>query len=461
MMPLIPPNAVQARRRAATFVLVILMHMPPTAFAGVRAAGQSQDSGLTAGRREALITALCSRIEQIYPVQEVARTTREGLQRKFKAGEYDSIVSRAEFAARMTADLESLSRDKHLDLLYDPVLAAEINARPKDRSEQSGISHAEIEGARWDNFGFKTVRMLEGQVGYLDLRMFFAARYAGETAVASMEFLSGSKAVIIDLRYNGGGWDDMVTLLAGYLVDLDESATAAIAQSTIDRSYYASVVPSFVPGKRLTGIPVYLLTSSRTASAAEAFVSIVKHGNKEAITVGQRTAGAENPVEMVALDDQYVLKIPCYRKVYFGDRQGWEGTGLAPDVEVSADRGLETAHLRALRALQARLTDTVAQEKIKWGIDAYEAMLEPKAVGLEILRSYVGRYRKANVTLEGKNLFVQFDDQPRKRLLAISGAYFLIEDRDDMRLRFIGEPGRITAMEKIYSDGYRSLDMKQ
>jgi hypothetical protein len=303
--------------------------------------------------------------------------------------------------------------------------------------------------------------MLEGQVGDLDLRTFFAARYAGGIAVAAMEFLSGSRAVIIDLRRNGGGWDDMVVLLASYFVDLDESKVAAITQSTVDKSYYASVVPSFVPGERLTGIPVYLLTSSRTASAAEAFVSILKNLNHDVIIVGQRTAGAENPVEMLALDNQFVLKIPCYKRVYFGDRPGWEGAGLAPDVEVSPDRGFETAHLQALRTLQRRLSDTVAAGKIKWGIDGYEAVLEPKTIGLNVLRSYVGRYRKARVVLEGKDLFVQFDDQPRNRLRAISSDFFLIEGRDDLRLRFVGEPGKITAMERIYSDGYRSLEMKQ
>ena len=34
------------------------------------------------------------------------------------------------------------------------------------------------------------------------------------------------------------------------------------------------------------------------ASAAEAFVSIVKHLTDSVVVVGQRTAGAENPVEM-------------------------------------------------------------------------------------------------------------------------------------------------------------------
>ncbi len=420
-----------------------------------------QRSDLTPAERETLIKAVCARIERVYPVEEIGRMTREGLSRKLNAGEYDNVQSRAEFAARVTADMESLSRDKHLDLYYDPALAAEVNARQKDRSKEGRVDPAEVESARWENFGFRELRMLDGQVGYLDLRTFFAARYAGATAVAAMEFLSGSKAVIVDLRSNGGGWDDMVTLLASYFADLDETRIAALTQSTLDSSYFASVVPSFVPGKRLTGIPVYLLTSSRTASAAEAFVSIVKSLNRDVISVGQRTAGAENPVGMLALDAQFVLKIPCYRKIYFGDRPGWEGTGLTPDVEVSSDRSLETAHLHALHELQRRLTDTVAQAKIRWAIDGYEALLEPKTIGLEILRSYAGRYYKASVVLEGQNLFVQFDDQPRKRLIPISSDYYLIEARDDLRLRFVGERGRITALERIYSDGYRSLALKQ
>ncbi len=31
----------------------------------------------------------------------------------------------------------------------------------------------------------------------------------------------------------------------------------------------------------------------------------------------------------------------------------------------------------------------------------------------------------------------------------------------DLRLRFVREQGVVTAMERIYSDGYRSLDMRQ
>jgi retinol-binding protein 3 len=454
-------NRIWVRYRTSICRLLIAMVAVPMLAAGEAGQADTSGSGLTSAGREVLIRNVCNRIEQVYPVEEIGKTTTAGLLRKFNAGEYDKIVSCEEFAARVSADLEDLSRDKHLDLIYDPVQAADIIARGKTADKQGGTSTAEIENAQWDNFGFKTIRMLEGQVGYLDLRMFFAVRYAGATACAAMDFLSNSKAVIVDLRYNGGGWDDMVTMLASYFVPPEESDVVAIIQSTLDKSYSASVLPSFVPGKRLTGIPVYLLTSSRTASAAEAFISIVTHLNASVVVVGQRTAGAENPVEMLALDGRFVLKIPCYRKVFFGGRSGWEGTGLTPSVEVPSDSAFETAYLQALHKLQTTLTGAVAQEKIQWAIDGYQAVLEPKAVGIDVLRSYAGRYRRASVIIEGENLFVQFDNQLRKRLRAISNDYFLIEDRDDLRLRFVLDGGRVVAMEKLYEDGYRSLDVKQ
>ena len=453
-------NGGQRYRMLASCLVIVILTVSISLAGSIRYPDSSR-TDLTAAERKALIKGVCSRIEKIYPFEEIGRTTREGLLRNYTAGEYDHVLSRAEFAVRVTADLEDLSRDKHLDLYYDPVLAAELIAREKAGNKQVGETAAQVERARWENFGFKAIRMLDGQVGYLDLRMFYAAKYAGGTAAAAIEFLSGSKAVVVDLRLNGGGWDDMVTLLSSYFVDRNESEILAITQSTLDKSYYASVVPSFVPGKRLTGIPVYILTSSRTASAAEAFTSIVRHLNSDVVVVGQRTAGAENPVGVVALDSQFVLKIPCYRKIYFGGRLGWEGTGLTPDVEVSSDRALETAHLHALHTLQSKLTDSLAQEKIQWAIDGYQAVLQPKTVELNILQSYAGRYGKAQVAIEGENLCVQFEHGPRKRLLPISANYFLIEGRDDLRLRFVTEHGRIIAIERIYSDGYRNLDMRQ
>jgi hypothetical protein len=432
------------------------------AFLGCIANGQEGTSEqLTGAKRERLIEAVAEKIDRLYPVEDVGRRTREGILGNLRSGRYDGITTGKEFAARLTADMEELSRDRHLDLYHDPTMAREILAREADGDAQAGPNPTEIEHARWENFGFKELRILDGQVGYLDLRMFFAAKHAGSIAVAAMDFLSRSNAVIIDLRLNGGGWDDMVTLLAGYFVDIEESEVVAVSRYTPDESYFASMVSAYVPGEKLTGIPVYILVSGSTASAAEAFASIVKHLNEDVVLVGRTTAGAENPVEMFALDSEFVLKIPCYKKVYFGTRSGWEGKGIQPDVEVAADQALETAHLHALQTLRERLTDDIAREKLQWGIDGRRAVVQPAEVFRETLESYAGRYRSARIALDGDELYVQFGDPPRRKLFAVSDDYFVVEGRDDLRLRFVSERGRVVALERIYSDGYRSLASKE
>jgi hypothetical protein len=43
----------------------------------------------------------------------------------------------------------------------------------------------------------------------------------------------------------------------------------------------------------------------------------------------------------------------------------------------------------------------------------------------------------------------------------VSDDYFVVEGRDDLRLRFVSERGRVVALERIYSDGYRSLASKE
>ena len=48
------------------------------------------------------------------------------------------------------------------------------------------------------HFGFKEVKILDGNIGYLDLRGFMDTRYASETAVAAMNFLSSADVIIID-----------------------------------------------------------------------------------------------------------------------------------------------------------------------------------------------------------------------------------------------------------------------
>ncbi len=427
-------------------------------FANFAPAVSAADSRqLTLEEKKTVVETACEKIETIYPFKEIGSKTFEGLRQQFEAGDLDEITDAKLFAGAVTEIMEELSRDKHLDLYFDPVRAKELIKAEDAGDADSGPGAEDLELAKWENYGFKTLRMLDGRVGYLDLRMFFGAEFAGPVAVTAMDFLSRSNAVIIDLRYNGGGWDDMVTLLAGYFTENKESETVAISRSTLDQSYFASTIPSFVPGRKMTNIPVYLLVSSSTASAAEAFASILRHFNPQVLLVGQTTAGAENPVGFVALNEEFVLKIPCYEKIFFGSRPPWEGKGLAPDLESPVHLALETAHQHALEKLYELHTEASARKILQWGIDGYKARLEPAAVAQGTLESYAGSYGSTKVLLEGGDLILQYKERSQRRLLPIAADYFIVEGRDDMRLRFVSEGGQVTAMERIYSDGWRGM----
>ena len=107
-----------------------------------------------------------------------------------------------------------------------------------------------------------------------------------------------------------------------------------------------SRVPSHttpVAASRLTDKPVYILTSSKTQSAAEYFTYSLKM-HKRVTIVGERTAGAQHSGVFQPIGEAFGIAIqeqappPSPFPV-----KGWEVIGIEPDVRVPADMALRTA----------------------------------------------------------------------------------------------------------------------
>src|SRR5215470_10107040 len=113
-------------------------------------------------------------------------------------GEYDKIGDPKRFAATLEEHLQEISRDKHL-LIYYRSAAIPENAGTSP-SWTGGLG-----GLARENYGFAKVELLEGNIGYLELRRFAPPEVAGDTAAAAMNFLHNTDGLIIDLRENGGG----------------------------------------------------------------------------------------------------------------------------------------------------------------------------------------------------------------------------------------------------------------
>ncbi len=86
------------------------------------------------------------------------------------------------------------------------------------------------------------------------------------------------------------------------------------------------------------------MTSNFTFSGAEEFANNLKQ-LKRATIVGETTGGGANPGRFEPLHDHFGIFIPTGRAVNPITQTNWEGTGVEPDLKVSAELALKTAHL--------------------------------------------------------------------------------------------------------------------
>ena len=402
---------------------------------------------LTAKEKTDILSDIIEKLEIIYPFLEVSEKIIIGLKTQISNGYYDGINSPVDFATQVTNSLEEFSNDKHLDLIYNPDLAKILL---EDSSVSSDYTEEEAKTEIWNNYGFKELKILEGNVGYLNLSVFFSTDFAGKIADISMAYFSNCNALIIDLRQNGGGWSDMVVYLLGYLINNKEPLLLNITESTLDSSIYSEIVPTYVPGKKLTNIPIYILTSPATASAAEAFIAHLKYFNKSTLLVGKKTKGAENPVEHIAIDENFILQIPAWKKIYAKNPIVWEGVGINPDIEVDPGEAMATAHKNALQKLLKTSNEQTAIDKYHWALDGLKASYDN--VDINSIEKYAGSYGKLQIKLKNDKLYYQFEDRPAILLIPISNDYFLAEGVDYFRIKFIKNEGTII-MKQIFTYG--------
>lgn len=196
------------------------------------------------------------------------------------------------------------------------------------------------------NYGFTEVKVLNGNIGYLNLRMFADINYAKEAATAAMGFLSNTNAIIIDLRTNGGGVPSMMQLLASYFTGAKPVLLSNFYERKTNSKTQLYTFES-IAGKRLTNTPLYILTSKKTFSAAEAFTYTLKHYNK-AIVVGEVTKGGANRTKRLNLNTNFSISVPYIKAIHPVTKTNWEGKGVAPTIKTAKKDAFVIAYLDAI-----------------------------------------------------------------------------------------------------------------
>jgi hypothetical protein len=294
---------------------------------------------ITGSQQEAVIDSITTALIESYIFLDVAEEMREYLQTRLRAGDYDEHTSPLSFTRQLTTDLQSISHDLHLRVNVQQPMANDPAERPSPEEQV----RQQIERMRKINFGFQKVEILDGNIGYLKLDGFIEASVGGAAAVAAMNFLANTDALIIDLRANGGGAPSMIQLISSYFFEEPVHLNSFYIRQTDEWEQYWT--PAHVEGPRMTEVPIFILTSGRTFSAAEEFTYNLKNLERATI-VGETTRGGAHPVmgRVFPFEDYAIsIRIPFGRAVNPITGTNWEGTGIEPHIAVQAEDALERA----------------------------------------------------------------------------------------------------------------------
>jgi hypothetical protein len=299
--------------------------------------GQESDRLIDAETRVQVVETTARKLLDFYVLPDVGKNMAARIRDKQRSGAYDTIQSCAVLAKALTDDIRSVSNDSHTYILYSngvirepppPAPGAVLKASP---------------GAVRTNFGFRRLEVLDGNLGYVDLRGFVAPEFASNTLAAAMNFLANTDALIIDLRANQGGNGEMVRQFSSYFF----AAPVHIADSYNREGKTGEVwtLPT-VAGTPYPSKPLFLLTSSSTFSAAEGFAYSLQ-SMKRAVVVGERTVGGAYGGGRQNINDHFDLLLSTSRSVSTVTHTDWEGTGVQPDIPVPAAQALDAAIAKA------------------------------------------------------------------------------------------------------------------
>lgn len=301
------------------------------------ASAQEATPTLTAERRAVVLDSIAALLDRLYVFPDVASKMNADLRARAARGEFDSITTQVSFARLLTEHLQGISRDKHLRVRA---------GAPGGGPPSAGGPSRAPDGA------FGRTERLEGDVAYVEIRSFgFPPEMVRESTRTIMTAAADAKALIIDVRGNGGGSPQMVALVSSYLFGDKPVHLNSLYFRPADRTDDFYTDPA-VPGRKFgPDKPVYVLTSNRTFSAAEEFTYNLQT-RKRATIVGATTGGGANPGGVQRLPFGLAVFVPSGRAINPITKTNWEGVGVKPDVAVDADSALVTAHRLARAAVK-------------------------------------------------------------------------------------------------------------
>ena len=420
----------------------------------------------------ATVTEVADAIQTYYYDIDRANEIAKTLRSEAAQGRYDRYEDPRDLATALSERIHPL--DGHFRVNWRAPDAADREAKPGPRPGPGasapppppGSGPAPVDFSPRRNYGLRRVEVLPGNVGYIDLRELphFEFGYPNAPArralEAALQLVIATDAVIIDLRDNGGGSPVSVGYLTSAFTPKNADIYNRFRLRRGDKVLSESEAPAdWYPTPRLQ-VPLYVLTSARTGSAAEALAYTLKNAGR-AVVVGQASGGAANPGGDIPLTAGFSVFVSVGSPISPITHRNWEGTGVIPDVAVAPADALATAQRLALEAALKQGLSGPAAVDTHWALDALQAQAAPAVEANPA--DYLGQYERIQIGQDGGRMILRNGQRPPQPLAALQRDLFYVAADPSVRVQFErASGGRVAALEIQRSDGssnrYRMQD---
>ncbi len=284
--------------------------------------------------RDAALHRIAALIKENYVFEKKGTEIATELLSQYSKGALRNATTWHMFDSLVTNVIRS--HDGHLYVRYGPDIVKSLNA-PEDTAaeHQEDLFHYGPD-ARKNNFGFAEVKVLDGNIGYIKLSEINISAKSLPVLYAAMQFVSNTRALVIDLRDNGGGGSDIGPVIESFFLPpgkaLLEIRKRSGAAGT-ERSVNWLVQEKYQQ-------PLYILINKNTASAAEA-IAFTLQAQGRARVVGQPSAGGAHMNSWYPVNGSVYVSVSTAAPVLPGTAITWERKGVQPDDVTAPGTELE------------------------------------------------------------------------------------------------------------------------
>mgnify|MGYP001613493903 CR=1 FL=1 len=219
-------------------------------------------------------------------------------------------------------DLRNIAIIAHVDhgktTLVDCMFKQAGIYRANERVQERVMDSIDIESV--------TVEKIDGNIVYLSVNQFNDKTNEEFGKAISALILNEPKGLIVDLRFNGGGYLDISVQLLSYLLPKDTPAVVIKERNKKDEILKTNGNP------KLLNVPLVVIVNDSSASASEIVAGAIQD-HKRGVILGAKSFGKGSVQEVEKFSDGSSIRLTI-AKWFTPNGRNIDKVGLTPDVIV-------------------------------------------------------------------------------------------------------------------------------